>query len=128
MGTGAPLVLTFSQAMDTASVEASRLTFTELTTAGTTAQAKLDQAGNPIQLHLDLDSTLIRKSWSPTVVMEQGSEITLDDTKLTVEVVDAGLTLPAGHTYGVQMSVNQARSKAAGSDLPLILDPFTNDA
>merc|ERR1711964_736104 len=29
--TGAPLVLTFSQAMDTASVAASRLTFTELT-------------------------------------------------------------------------------------------------
>merc|ERR1712000_758430 len=125
--TGAALVLTFSQPMDTATVAASRLTFTELTTAGAAAQAKLE-AGNPIQLHLDLDSTLIRKSWSPTVVMEQGSEITLDDTKLTVEVVDAGLTLPAGHTYGVQMSVNQARSKAAGSDLPLILDPFTNDA
>jgi hypothetical protein len=79
-------------------------------------------------LHLDLDSTLISKTWISTVVMAQGSAITLADTKLTVEVVDAGLTLPAGRTYGVQMSVNQARSKAAGSDLPLILDPFTNTA
>jgi len=115
--TGAPLVLTFSQPMDRASVEASRLTFTELDQAGTAAQAKLDGGGNKIQLHLDLDSTLISRDWES------------NDKKLKVEVVNAGTLLLAGSTYGVQMSVNQARSKpSSGTDLPLILGAFSNTA
>merc|ERR1712096_353349 len=110
------LELGFSQPMDTTSVQNSTLTLSEIT-------AFSDAGGTVVsntQFDLVLSSNWISREWHDT---PRGADTLLKVTATTNSppAGAASFSLTANRYYRVQMSVNQARSKDTGSDLPLFI-------